>query len=88
MSKGIKSTVIACTFLLLWGQAGFPNPVTALNTIAGETAAKDSCVAFAKERNVFPNKQIKTARIAILCRRRQHDSDRASPSRRLLAVTT
>jgi hypothetical protein len=56
---GIKSTVIACTLFLLWGQAGFPNPVTAINTIAGESVARDACVAFVEERNVFPNKQIK-----------------------------
>jgi hypothetical protein len=59
-SKRVISTVIACTAFLLWGQAGFPNPVTALNTFAGETVARDACVAFVKERNVFPNKQIKT----------------------------
>ena len=58
--NGIKSTVIACTLFLLWGQAGFPNPVTALNTIAGETNARDACVAFVEKRNMFPNKKIKT----------------------------
>jgi hypothetical protein len=50
--KSLKYIIVCCTFLLLWGQAGYPHPWSALNV----TINDQQCIDFAKERDVFNGK--------------------------------
>jgi hypothetical protein len=50
--KSIRYTIVCCTLILLWGQAGYPHPWSALNV----TIHDHQCIDFAKERDAFKGK--------------------------------